>query len=118
MQGTTATKYMIPSKNMTTPIFLTVNHYYRYDIPSAYNPKLGHIYTVLLFDKDNNLVAIGEKHPINGESIIIKEFDKYFMKNGKFFWEVLKNTTLSAYKDKINDYETKKIKKFFIKYLS
>lgn len=103
MQGTTATKYMIPRKNMTTPIFFTVNHCHRYDIPDAHNPKLGWIYRVLLFDKDNNLVAMGERHPINGDSIIIKESDKYFMKNGEFFWEVLKNTALSAYKDKIND---------------
>lgn len=103
MQGTTATQYMMPSKNMTTSIFFTINHCYRYDIPSEYNQKLGHIYKVLLFNEDNNLVAIGEKHPIYGESIIIKEFDKYFMKNGEFFWETFKNLTLSVYKDEIND---------------
>lgn len=34
---------------------------------------------------------------------------------GNFFWEVLKNTTLSAYKDKINDYETKKNKEILYK---
>ena len=103
MQGTTSTQYMIPRKDMMSSIFLRINHYYRYDIPSAFNQKLGHIYTVLLFDKNNNLVAIGEKHPINGESIIFNEFYKYFMKNGEFFWETFKNLTLSVYKDEIND---------------
>ena len=103
MQGTTSGKYPIPIRKKTTPMFLTISHYHRYDIPSAFNQKLGCIYTVLLFDKNYNLVGAGEKHPINGESIIFQESDKYFMKEGELFWETFKQITLSAYRDKIND---------------
>mgnify|MGYP006363116981 CR=1 FL=1 len=59
MQGTTSLNYITSRKDITNSMFFTVNHCYRYDIPSEYNQKLGHIYKVLLFDENNNLYIIG-----------------------------------------------------------
>lgn len=99
MQGTSSTQYFTgfgPSS-----IFLFVNHAHRYDIPNGYNEKYGYIYKVLLFDEDNNIVAIGENHPIYGEKLFIKETDKYFTKNGEVIWNLMKNLAYSSYKDEI-----------------
>lgn len=78
--------------------FMGVLHTHRYDIPDAYNQKLGYIYRVLLY-KDNELIAVGEKHPIKGESLII-------VKDSSNLWTYYETTLFSAYKDiNIEDYK-------------
>lgn len=75
--------------------FMGVLHTHRYDIPDAHNQKLGYIYRVLLYNDDNDLIAIGEKHPKDGESILATENDKG--------WEFFKALTLKVHTIDSND---------------
>ena len=109
IQGTTSCKYMPRNKSFVSCIDLTLDfsssvsdlhefcgvlHTNRYDIPDGYNPKLGYKYLILLFYRDE-LVAIGEKHPKEGEKITLNQYDAG--------WDMLKPLCLSVHKDAINE---------------
>lgn len=109
IQGTTSCKYLPRNKSFAGSIDLSIEsspsvsgfhefcgvlHTHRYDIPDGYNPKLGYKYLILLFEHDE-LVAIGEKHPKEGEKITLNKYDAG--------WEMLKPLCLSVHKDAINE---------------
>lgn len=98
-QGTTSTKYYLFNYKLTNLLkmfnYLGIIHSHRYDIPDGYNPKLGYIYHILLFDENNNLIGVCEKHPINGEYVIATPIEKC--------WDYFKDLTLKVYKDRLTE---------------
>lgn len=96
-QGTTSKSYLHKNNQSQVRIhFLCgVIHCHRYDIPSGFNTILGYKYEILLFNESNELIAVGEKHPKDGETILITQYDKG--------WEFLKELCLSVHKDDIID---------------
>lgn len=99
-QGTTANSY--PFFKPFKPVFDIINYDYKYEIPVG-EGKLGYIYDILFFNENDELVAIGERHPIFGDKIIITEREKYITVNGDKIWNFLKNTALRAHKNNLID---------------
>lgn len=113
IQGTTSCKYFSRRLSVVEGINLIIDftssvcdlhefcgvlHTNRYDIPDGYNPRLGYKYQILLFYNDE-LVAIGEKHPKEGEKIQFRKDD--------IGWDMLASLCLSVHKNSIT--ETNKI---------
>ena len=96
-QGTTSKNYFYKDNQSHVRIhFLCgVIHCHRCDIPSGFNSILGYKYDILLFNESNELIAVGEKHPKDGETITITQYDRG--------WESLKELCLSVHKDDIID---------------
>lgn len=100
-QGTTSKNYYKRYLKMDIfHVFLGVLHCHRYDIPSAYNEKLGYVYDVLLTDENEKPVAICQLHPVEGDCVLCCHFDKGF----DYFVQTFK----SAYKKELEDIKYKK----------
>lgn len=99
-QGTTTKSF--PNFKKIKYIFDIIKYEYKYEIPIG-EGELGYVYEILFFNENDELVAVGERHPISGEKIIFTETEKYLLPNGDKLWEGLKNTTLRAYKHKLID---------------
>lgn len=97
-QGTTANFY--PSFKQFKPVFDRINYEYKYEIPIG-EGKLGFVYKILFFNENDELVAVGERHPIHGDKIIMTEKEKYYTVNGDKIWNFYKNTVLRAHKDNL-----------------
>lgn len=97
LQGTSSTNYFMKNNNIIGIIksYLGIPHTHRYDIPAGYNQKLGTIYEIALFDADNNLIAICQKHPIEGEEVLFKQYG--------FGFDIIKPVFLSAHRDHFID---------------
>jgi hypothetical protein len=76
--------------------FQGISYTYRYDVPTAFNEKFGTVYSVFLFDSNNELIATGERHPINGESLTVYKYDSFV--NDKF-WDYYKDLTMRVCKN-------------------
>ena len=98
LQGTTSKNYFHKNNNQSQVrihFLCGVIHCHRYDIPSGFNTILGYKYDILLFNESNELIAVGEKHPKDGETITVTQYDRG--------WESLKELCLSVHKDDIID---------------
>lgn len=100
-QGTTANSYLYSFCNPFKPVFDRIKYAYKYEIPIG-EGKLGYVYKILFFNENDELVAVGERHPIHGDKIIMTEKEKY-LTNGDKIWNFYKNTVLRAHKDDLID---------------